>query len=140
MLLTWDFAIAMFIVILSGCSSGCSCIRVSFRPAVGPSSGPSPMAGAAPQGFLHAVGGVLGEFQADVGVALGLAELRVPEDLLHNADVDALLKQERARRVPSVMHACLPDSGCGEEVVPGHAKVGWARLSPVDGHIAVITI
>jgi hypothetical protein len=50
----------------------------------------------APQGFLHPVGGVLGEFQADVGVALGLAELGVPEDLL-DADVDALLQQKRWR-------------------------------------------
>ena len=51
----------------------------------------------APQGFLHPVGGVLGEFQADVGVALGLAELGVPEDLLDDADVDALLQQKRWR-------------------------------------------
>ena len=43
-----------------------------------------------PQGLAHPVGGVLGERRGDVGIALGLAELRVPEDLLHDADVDAL--------------------------------------------------
>ena len=43
-----------------------------------------------PQGLPHPVGGVLGERRGDVGIALGLAELGVPEDLLHDANVDAL--------------------------------------------------
>jgi hypothetical protein len=45
-----------------------------------------------PQGLPHPVGSVLGELRGDVGVALGLAELGVPEDLLHDADVDALFE------------------------------------------------
>jgi hypothetical protein len=53
-----------------------------------------------PQGLPHPVGGVLGEFRGDVGVALGLAELGVPEDLLHDADVDALAQQERRGGAP----------------------------------------
>src|ERR1019366_8623594 len=48
-------------------------------------------------------GGVLGEFGGDVGVALGLAELGVPEDLLYDPDVDALLQQEPRRGVPGVV-------------------------------------
>jgi hypothetical protein len=44
-----------------------------------------------PQGLAHAVGGVLGKFRGDVRVALGLAELGVAENLLDDADADALL-------------------------------------------------
>jgi hypothetical protein len=45
-----------------------------------------------PEGFGHPVGRVLAEGSSDVGVALGLAELGVAEDLLDNADADALVK------------------------------------------------
>jgi len=43
----------------------------------------------APEGFRHPDGRVLAEGSRDVGVALGLAELGVPEDLLYDADADA---------------------------------------------------
>src|SRR6266851_2797389 len=71
-----------------------------------------------PQGLPHPVRGVLGEFGSDVGVALGLTELRVPEDLLHDADVDALLQQQRGRGVPGVMHPGLADAGLVKQCVP----------------------
>jgi hypothetical protein len=41
----------------------------------------------------------------------------VPEDLL-DADVNALLQQERGRGVPGVIHARLSDPGRAEEGVP----------------------
>ena len=68
-------------------------------------------AGLAPQGFGHAVGGVLAERGRDVRVARGLAQLRVAEDLLDDADADALLEQEGRSRVAGVMYADVPDSG-----------------------------
>jgi len=46
-----------------------------------------------------------------VRVALGLAQLRVAEDLLDDADADALLEQEGRSRVAGVMYADVPDSG-----------------------------
>jgi hypothetical protein len=74
--------------------------------------------GSAPEGFAHAVGGVAGEFGGDVGVALGLAELGVAEDLLDDADVGALLQQEGRGCVPGVVYTRRADSGFGEEVTP----------------------
>ena len=52
-------------------------------------------AGLAPQGFGHAVGGVLAERGR----------------LLDDADADALLEQEGRSRVAGVMYADVPDSG-----------------------------
>jgi hypothetical protein len=56
-------------MIILGCNCGCSGVPC-----------------ASPQGFGHAVGGVLAERGRDVRVALGLAQLRVAEDLLDDAD------------------------------------------------------
>ena len=61
---------------------------------------------------------MLGEFRRDVGVALGLAELGVAEDLLDDADVDALLQQERRGGVPGVVDPGFPDSSSGQQRVP----------------------
>jgi hypothetical protein len=46
----------------------------------------------APQCLTDLIGGVPGEFRCDVGAALGLAELGVAENLLDDADVDALFQ------------------------------------------------
>jgi hypothetical protein len=46
----------------------------------------------APQGAGHPPGRVPAQLGRDVGVALGLADLGVTEDLLDDADADALLQ------------------------------------------------
>jgi len=66
----------------------------------------------------HAVGGVLAERGGDVGVALGLAELGVAEDLLHDADADALLEQERGCGVAGVMHSRGSETGFFDQGSP----------------------
>ncbi len=93
----------------------------------------------APERLGHPVGGVLAERGGDVGVTLGLAELGVAEDLLDDADVDALLEQERGGGVAGVMDSCGPDA-CfldqGLPVFPVVAGVdrgagrGWRRRGP----------
>jgi hypothetical protein len=55
------FAVIVNTLILSSCSSCCGYRPVTFAC----------VSFSAPQGLLHPVGGVLGEFQADVRVALG---------------------------------------------------------------------
>ena len=62
-----------------------------------------------PRALCHLIGGVLDELRGDVCVALGLTELGVPEDLLHDADVDALLQQESRCRVAGVVNPRFPD-------------------------------
>ena len=57
----------------------------------------------APEGLRHPVRRVLAERSRDVRVALGLAELRVPEDFLNYADADALVEQQGRRRVAGIM-------------------------------------
>ena len=52
---------------------------------------------------------MLAERGRDVGVALGLAELGVAEDLLDDADADALLEQEGRGCVTGVMYPGGPD-------------------------------
>jgi hypothetical protein len=65
----------LLIMILSSCSSCCSYLTVTCL---------------CPQRVGHPVGRVTAECGRDVGVALGLAQLRVPENLLHDADARAL--------------------------------------------------
>lgn len=77
-----------------GCSCGCSC-----------------RSGSAPEGFGHPVGGVVAEGSRDVRVALGLAELRVPEDLLYDPDADPLVEQQGRRRVAGIMDPSVAKSG-----------------------------
>jgi hypothetical protein len=52
---------------------------------------------------------MLAERSRDVGVALGLAELGVPEDLLNHADANALVEKQGRGRV-----ACIVDPGVAE--------------------------
>jgi hypothetical protein len=93
--LTW-----LLIMILSSCSSSCSYLTVICR---------------SPQRVGHSIGCVAAESGRDVRVALGLAQLGVPEDLLHDADSGALLQQERGGRVPGIMNPRGPDACLGEE-------------------------
>jgi hypothetical protein len=76
------------------------------------------VARSAPQCLTDLIGGVPGELRSGVGVALGLAELGVAEDLLHNADVDALLEQQRPGCMPGVVYTRLADSGGGQQRAP----------------------
>jgi hypothetical protein len=55
-----------------------------------------------PESFGHPVGCVLAEGSRDVGVALGLAELGVAEDLLNDADAYALIEQQGGGSVASI--------------------------------------
>jgi hypothetical protein len=54
----------------------------------------------APQGFGHAVGGVLAERGRDMGVALGLAELGMAEDLLDDGKARTSLAFPRPAFTP----------------------------------------
>ena len=83
---------------------------------------------------------MLGEFGGDVGVALGLAELGVPEDLLYDPDVDALLQQERRRGVPGVVDPGLADPRSAEQrvpVIPVVVGVDWRAGRRAEDQIPV---
>jgi hypothetical protein len=72
----------------------------------------------APENFRHAVGRVLAEGSGDVRVALGLAELRVPEDLLYDPDADTLVEQQGRRRVAGIMDPGVAEAGRTDECTP----------------------
>ncbi|GIH52600.1 hypothetical protein Mro03_77790 [Microbispora rosea subsp. rosea] len=72
----------------------------------------------APQGRPHALAGILHLGTGDVGVTLCRRDAGVAEDLLHDADVDALLGEERSRRVSRCMESGFPDPGLAEECLP----------------------
>ena len=72
----------------------------------------------APEGFRHPVGRVLAEGSRDVGVALGLAELGVPEDLLDHADANALVEQQGRCRVACIMNPGVAEAGRTDECTP----------------------
>jgi hypothetical protein len=61
-----------------------------------------------PERLAHLIGGVLREFRDDVCVALGLAELGVAEDLLHDAGC----------RCPAPAGESLPCGGRREPAFP----------------------
>ncbi len=54
----------------------------------------------------------------DVGIALGLAELGVAQDLLDDAHADALLEQEGGGSVPGVMNPGFPAACRSKQRVP----------------------
>jgi len=75
-----------------------------------------------------------------VGVALGLAELGVAEDLLDDADVGALLEQEGGCGVAGVVDPGYADVGFGEEcppVFPVVAGVGGRAAGGAEDQIPV---
>jgi hypothetical protein len=53
---------------------------------------------------------VLAEGSGDVRVALSLAELGVAEDLLHDADADALIDQQGSGSVASIVDSRIPEA------------------------------
>jgi len=54
----------------------------------------------APQSLVHTLARVLHLERGHVGVALGRRHPGVSKDLLHDADVNAVLDQQSRRRVP----------------------------------------
>lgn len=72
----------------------------------------------APEGFRHPVGSLSAEGSGDVRVALGLAELRVPEDLLYDPDADALIEQQGRGRVACIMDPGVAEAGRTDECTP----------------------
>ena len=72
-----------------------------------------------------------------MGVALGLAQLGVPEDLLHDADVGALLQQERGGGVACVMDPRGPDAGLSEQGSQSSQsrQPWWRRFSAPTGTV-----
>ena len=98
-------------------------------------------AASSPEGLGHAVGGVLAERGRDVRVALGLAQLGMAEDLLDDADADALLEQERRGCVTGVMNSRGSDFGFIDQrppVLPVIARVDRRASRGAEDQIPVL--
>jgi len=76
-----------------------------------------------------------------VGVALGDADVGVAEDLLHDADVYALLDQEGACGVAAVVDAGVADAGFPEErlpLLPILPRVDWPAVRLGEEDVVVL--
>jgi hypothetical protein len=65
----------------------------------------------------------------------------VPEHLLDNADVDALLDQHRARGVPSVVDAYLSHAGPLEDdlpLAPVHSVLHWGTVLGGEHEVVIV--
>jgi hypothetical protein len=72
----------------------------------------------APQRLAHPVTRVPHLERGDVGVALGCRHSRVAKHLLDDADVHALLDQQRRGDMPGVMDPGIPHPGLPEDCLP----------------------
>ena len=95
---------------------GSLCDRPAGYPVL--SSATNDTVGSAPKGLADSISCVAGCGRCNMSVTLGNSNIGVAEDLLHDADMDALLDEERAGGVAAVVDSGVADAGLAEECFP----------------------